>query len=213
MKGYLQRMAAKAVRSSGGIHPMVGSIYAGAAFADRGIASAAIAATEEGLYVNSTEPVKAEDGVRVMKSDPRRIETLRPEERTEEKNAEARQTGLAPFRSLLNEVRSENAAARIHAGPTDAKESELPRRREFHYEPLLPPEARSVYVTAPAGPMKSDSVSRSAPAQRDPDRIEIHIGRIEVTAIPQEAPRPVAARARKSLDLGDYLKRRDGRTG
>ena len=34
MKGYLQRMAASAVRPQSGIHPLVGSIYAGRAFAD-----------------------------------------------------------------------------------------------------------------------------------------------------------------------------------
>jgi hypothetical protein len=52
----------------------------------------------------------------------------------------------------------------------------------------------------------------SVPASRGPDEIQINIGRIEVTAVSQAAPLP-ARPARKSLDLGEYLKRRDGRAG
>jgi hypothetical protein len=59
---------------------------------------------------------------------------------------------------------------------------------------------------------QSASALSSAPASRGPDEIQINIGRIEVTAVTQAAPRP-APPARKSLDLGEYLKRRDGRAG
>lgn len=45
-----------------------------------------------------------------------------------------------------------------------------------------------------------------------PDEIQINIGRIELTAIPQATPRP-AAPPRKSLNLDEYLKRRNGRNG
>jgi hypothetical protein len=47
----------------------------------------------------------------------------------------------------------------------------------------------------------------------EPDEIHIHIGRIEVAAISQPAPRPAAPPARKSLDLGEYLKRGNRRSG
>lgn len=58
---------------------------------------------------------------------------------------------------------------------------------------------------------RGDSPRREAPAHREQDEIQIHIGRIEVVAAPvspvRAAPKPV----RPSPDLGDYLKRRNGR--
>lgn len=45
------------------------------------------------------------------------------------------------------------------------------------------------------------------------DEIQIHIGRIEVIAMPPAAPRPVAAPARKTQTLDEYLRQRNGRTG
>jgi hypothetical protein len=53
----------------------------------------------------------------------------------------------------------------------------------------------------------------SAPSRRSTqsDDIQIHIGRIEVTAVAQPAPRPAAAPARKAMSLDEYLGR--GRRG
>ena len=42
-----------------------------------------------------------------------------------------------------------------------------------------------------------------------PDEIQIHIGRIEVTAVPPPAATPTPKRATKGLSLQEYLKRRD----
>jgi hypothetical protein len=56
-----------------------------------------------------------------------------------------------------------------------------------------------------------------APASRTPqppaDDIQIHIGRIEVVALPQPAPRPAPAPTRKGMNLDEYLSRRNGRSG
>lgn len=48
-------------------------------------------------------------------------------------------------------------------------------------------------------------------AQREPDQIEIHIGRIEVAAIPQTQAVPAARVSRKAESLSEYLARRDKR--
>jgi hypothetical protein len=50
-------------------------------------------------------------------------------------------------------------------------------------------------------------------AEREADEIQIHIGRIEVTAVPPAPARPVAPPVRKSLKLDEYLRRRQGSAG
>jgi hypothetical protein len=69
------------------------------------------------------------------------------------------------------------------------------------------PPARLQPVDSPSNPR------RSKPAQSEPDEIHIHIGRIEVAAIAQAAPRPAAAQARRSVNLDEYLRRSNGRPG
>jgi hypothetical protein len=215
MKGFLQRMAANAAGPQSGIHPMVGSIYAGTAlagnaFAERGRAADSIADTEERLIASSPEFSREREDFREGKSDAMRFDIARPEERMGERPAGARRDEPAPFRPLLSNAKQKTAGEKEDTFENEGDES---RMREHHYEPLLPHVPHSPAITARVQAAKSDPVSRSAPAEREPDKIEIHIGRIEVTAVPQEAPRPAAARARKSLNLSEYLKRRDGRAG
>jgi hypothetical protein len=45
------------------------------------------------------------------------------------------------------------------------------------------------------------------------DEIEIHIGRIEVTAVPQSVIRPAVKSPGDEISLDKYLKRRERRTG
>jgi hypothetical protein len=61
--------------------------------------------------------------------------------------------------------------------------------------------------------MEPAGISRRNPVEAapEPDSIEIHIGRIEVTAVPPPAARPAAPSRPKSVNLGEYLKR--GRRG
>ncbi|MDW5265464.1 MULTISPECIES: hypothetical protein [Acidobacteriaceae] len=59
---------------------------------------------------------------------------------------------------------------------------------------------------------RAEAARRAQPVQREPDEVHIHIGRIEVAAVPQQAPRPAAAAARRSINLTDYLAR-NGRSG
>jgi hypothetical protein len=50
-------------------------------------------------------------------------------------------------------------------------------------------------------------------SEQQSEEIEIHIGRIEVTAMPPAAPRPMPAPARKTQTLDEYLRRSNGRAG
>jgi hypothetical protein len=59
-----------------------------------------------------------------------------------------------------------------------------------------------------------DRAATARASERDTfEDIQIHIGRIEVIAVPPPAPRATPAPARKSTSLDDYLKRRNGRAG
>ena len=66
-----------------------------------------------------------------------------------------------------------------------------------------------------AGRMAQRRMERQAQAraERQGDEIQIHIGRIEVIAMPPAAPRPVAMPARKTQTLDEYLRRGSGRAG
>jgi hypothetical protein len=50
------------------------------------------------------------------------------------------------------------------------------------------------------------------PPHAEPDEIQIHIGRIEVTAVPHAATPQAARPAPRTASLGEYLKRRDTRS-
>jgi hypothetical protein len=90
------------------------------------------------------------------------------------------------------------------------------------YQPLIaasqPPPPRlqpreSFTNPASARTAHSEAARRFPPSQREADEIHIHIGRIEVAAVAQSAPRPAAAAARRSLNLDEYLRRGNGRRG
>jgi hypothetical protein len=92
------------------------------------------------------------------------------------------------------------------------------------YEPLLAasaggPEVASISRDASGSPPPSaatapqSSVARrnAGPGRPEPDEIQIHIGRIEVTAVPPSVPPPPPKPAPKSVSLEEYLQRRDRR--
>lgn len=72
---------------------------------------------------------------------------------------------------------------------------------------LAPPNVRGLKKQQP----NIEKFQRSAPTIQQPDEIQIHIGRIEVTAV-HPAPAPAAANPKRNVpSLDEYLKRRDRR--
>ncbi|MGC2618806.1 MAG: hypothetical protein WA414_07160 [Acidobacteriaceae bacterium] len=93
-----------------------------------------------------------------------------------------------------------------HAG---VQQHRIESTRPLVAAPRIPVAARVGAAKAAAVlPASQRRVQAAEPTVEKPDSIEIHIGRIEVLAAP---PRPAKATApapaRKSLDLGEYLRR------
>jgi hypothetical protein len=231
MKGYLQRMAESAVRPRTGIHPLVGSIYAGRAFADATRdAAAEVGLPEEERWITSPRPVGEQRDAGIEPDAALLLESAKSgvaQRGSKESAPEASHQGeridaqRVRFRPLLSAAEAESAASGRYDSAADGErqthsDASFERQDsagESSFEALLPRESRSSPAVSGVRRAKSEAFQHSAPAEREPDRVEIHIGRVEVTAVPQEAPRPTPTRPRKSLDLGEYLKRRDGRTG
>ncbi|MGH7082815.1 MAG: hypothetical protein ACREFV_10145 [Acetobacteraceae bacterium] len=91
------------------------------------------------------------------------------------------------------------------------------------YLPLIQPQRSEANNTTPDTPQFSTKASRlreasahlpaerrPARAEQEPDEIQIHIGRIEVTAVQPPAPRAPKG-SDKNISLDAYLERRNGR--
>jgi hypothetical protein len=117
---------------------------------------------------------------------------------------------------------SEPDALAARAQKNDVEKSEAPDKIRYH--PLMTAGGSNAdgpaalwRVSSPLTPSvrkeaKGNLSSSSGSPEREPDEIQIHIGRIEVTAVAQAMPRPVPPPVRKSISLDDYLKRGDGRS-
>ena len=73
-----------------------------------------------------------------------------------------------------------------------------------------PHNAQAPHLAATRGMPQPRLAGGSRPSSRGADEIQINIGRIELTAIPQTPQRP-APPARQSINLDEYLKRGNGR--
>lgn len=119
-------------------------------------------------------------------------------------------------------------ALRDSSGEDLGPVTEAARTAVSRYSPVVPNAAPSGAIPRALAPLVSPATIqvrrdgenhgnrdlaphlRSSP--REPEEIQIHIGRIEVTAAPPAAARPAAVPNRKSPSLDEYLKRRPGRT-
>ncbi len=226
MKGYFQRMAASALSRERTVHPVLGSLWAPQNRAD---SFAAFGETAE----QETKPQRTQDAEQVqapietqMLVQPVRVDSPQVDREPRsgrmphaESNAEmpmrdVREGQRATAMSALPLAASHGASLRGESDGESHAASD-PQRRSF--KPLVAESSQwsqpSQNVTPSVAAPRPDASRRQPPAQpaREPDSIEIHIGRIEVLAAqPQPVQRPPAQPVRKSLDLGDYL-RRSGR--
>jgi hypothetical protein len=108
-------------------------------------------------------------------------------------------------RTLNDDAKPESEAETKRETAADSAFTPLMPIREQQTSPLAKPPAAAAQQHA----MHNES-QRST--EREPDEIQIHIGRIEVLAVPQTQTTVIPKKPRKTPSLDDYLRRRDGRS-
>lgn len=141
----------------------------------------------------------------------RDAETARQQPEFLEQSERAVETSASPA--------MEPAGEAPHARDRDVADQVRSPSPERPFVPLLEVQVREPAAPATwAGRSSPAAVSRYAnesatryshPARMQPDEIEIHIGRIEVTAVQAAPPSPATPR-RQTPSLDDYLRRRNG---
>lgn len=264
--GFLQRVAASAMRTVPRTHPLVDSIYAAPHAAEQAASSLHVEST---LHSAVPQPRGSESRAIGSNEDRRQREGESALQRTTNRVANtdigAPQGLVEPWiqpsigKSTTNSSSAEkllgtlvgNTEPSLESPSTLSSESlgngaqEEIRLRGVEYLPVVmerlfkadasnAPEiscaGEKTYGVQAQSSRKEPNVSTMAgqvnargqqspvsqpsrPAQPQPEEIQVHIGRIEVLAVPQTAPRQAAAPARKGLSLDEYLSRRNGRSG
>jgi hypothetical protein len=219
MSGFLQRLVSSAIRSNAGVHPVIIPLFS----------TPQHETASQGFEHQTSVP----DESRMFT----RFDTDR-ELPTRQANEESIVPGPIPMAETAGHGRGEDPVFRYRSQPT-AIDSEVRERLEQNslhlptveipevvastsvYSPLLPEIANpgSLQALASPSPFAAPQNHKNAPAnsantvpdRREPDEIQITIGRIEVTAVPQSPARPAAKPGRKQLSLDEYLLRADRR--
>jgi hypothetical protein len=123
--------------------------------------------------------------------------------------------GLAEIRHAADAYpapsRSQPLAPRAgRSDPVRATPDVPPTRAAARPGEIVPPPAPARVPGAVRKLAGEESRAPAGPRQPSGDDIHIHIGRVEVTAVPAPAPRSAAAPARKTMTLEEYLGRRNG---
>jgi hypothetical protein len=236
MSGYLQRLAQAAVKPAEAIRPMRGSVYAPRAPGT----SEAFELEREEVLAPAPQPRTApafeapgraadmrQQPSLIPYEEPRRAAAApqAPESSTPASDWESTKPSVAPatrLTPLTNDLRPEpsrSPGARFDSPPSDARRQEAAQSLLAAIDALTPdvpspargapPPSRDAHA-APLRPSLRRAPPSSAPAPAD--EVRIHIGRIEVTAVPPQRPAPAPPR-RDGAFLEDYLRRREGRAG
>jgi len=229
MRNHLHRLAERVIGGAAvRLHPMIGSIYAplsASAVSERAAARlhpmiGSIYAPLATSAVSESAETTAFSSIRAPAPEPMAKASHAGEPPTEIVRApaewQATPQTLLPLRADVGfepakvSARPQDGAAepRAEHGTADlGVPGDRPR-------PQLATGQTPLLAAAPSAPLRRAAVrSASERAQREPDEVHIHIGRIEVTAAPP-APRPVAVpAARKAMSLDEYLARNGGRRG
>jgi hypothetical protein len=232
MSGFLQRLASGVLHAQRAIHPAVGTIWTAAGMMEQSGKAEPIEYSGE---VRTPAPQRRADAPELLATQQTTQLAARPQMQPERNAAvsdsavhgDPEQPAIAESVAFEPLVASAQRMAVSTVPP--AQQANATTQQS---EAILPPpyqeqmhrvETTRLLVPVPRIPAPATAGARKAssflpPSQRhaqptqshvaEPDSIEIHIGRIEVLAAPPRPAQPAAPRsARKSLDLGEYLRR------
>lgn len=216
MSGYLQRIAMSVRKPGVAIHPVVGALFSTAqsgalheTFGDEDRASArdrfellreAVSTSSHGqpeLRPRSSAPASDDQSTASVMDAHSSAGSARSISRRE---------------GLVSSNRYDEGERRAESAKGDRETETINARRDD--VPLIPTTLTPgpAVVTVPSTMPAADSTRHTASPSRPSDEIEIHIGRIEVTAVHPTPMRTAPAKPpRRAPSLDDYLKRRDGR--
>jgi hypothetical protein len=231
MSHFLERVAATVIQPKARLHPMLGSIFAPTTLCSPAESVPAEISTQT-VAPHRQEPTHFDATSHAFASHPFESHAFEFPATPHEDSSPARSNrSPAADQPLLPAFVSPTdlrGSTRAHPSVEDsAFESSKPAGADHSpslspYQPLIaasqqpPPKLQpreSPPTSVAARTSAAEAARRAQPAQREADEIHIHIGRIEVAAIAQTAPRPAAAAARRSLNLDEYLRRGNGRPG
>jgi hypothetical protein len=228
MNGYLQRLVQTVASPAESVHPWTASVFAGGHQGDfQDVQSGELALPAAALQSRENSAQSFQKSVPAQ--------TL-PGAEHNSLISQLRTTHIAPGSTPPEESahREPSFSKRLIAEPLIAnrdiaKPTELGMEPATRAERVIPPRSHGPLIGAqaviksgnavglsvgsslvPADKKDESAVRDSVAADRQRDEIQIHIGRIEVTAVHPSPPRAPKARG-KEISLDEYLKRRDGR--
>ncbi len=230
MKGHLLRIAS-AVTSRSRIHPVVGSFYARAP-SENFAPTEEVVATKRPL-VSPVPPITATPLVRTEHTSEAEITAPLIGEARPFRPApqEERQARHEVFRPLMppelsdqtpSRTREGNALAEIAAvttpGKVEGTEMAVGNTVDAGPQETIASVSTTRILEAPVTVPVTPSERRTIAARQvspmanvapsSADEIQIHIGRVEVIAVPPAPQRPAPVPVRKAMSLDDYLRRR-----
>lgn len=207
MSGYLQRLAGSAAQPSQRVHPMVGSMFA---------PSTPELGDESGMQSEMSDTTLTNSESRSTSHRVNLDFELSRSDLSQQPDKTRQDTPTRSYSASGDEEETDKQASTKSRPSTphdvESQQSLIPPP----YSPLLPPkEQRPALLpnaATPARPSRGSSPAASQASHREPDDIQIHIGRVEVLAVAQPQPQSTPKVTRKSTSLDDYLRRRDGRS-
>jgi hypothetical protein len=226
MSGYLRRLASHARNPGGAIHPVLGSLFTGAKYETL----AEVPAEEDVCPRSQPEEKESSSSLARASADFERARpaTLPPTHELFEASVirSAERSDTAGTSKERHESWREERPP-LRSAPVRQPEQQ-PTIANHPYEPLIVERyvesvRRSdntqkilLNVSNPSTPGTVSGEKRNVSGrivvrpEREADEIQIHIGRIEVTAVPPPVNQRASKPTRKSPSLDDYLKRGRG---